>query len=71
LLAMPFDLDWLLLAVMERGIELVIIIAKMVASYSPNGNLGLMPQATLILMSIGLVMLLFLSTQLRLCSVPI
>jgi hypothetical protein len=70
LLAMPFDLDWLPFAVMERGIEVVIIIAKMVSSHSPSGNLGLMPVATLILMSIGLVILLFLSTRLRLWSIP-
>jgi len=71
LLAMPFDLDWLPFVVMGHGIEFVIVIAKMVASRSPSGNLGLMPQGTLILMSIGLVMLLFLSTRLRLCSVPL
>lgn len=71
LLAMPFDLDWLPFTVMGQGIEVVIALAKMVASRSPNGNLGLMPQGTLILMSIGLVMLLFLSTRLRLCGIPL
>ena len=71
LLAMPFDLDWLPFTVMGHGIEVVIVIAKAVSSRSPSGNLGLMPQGTLILMSIGLVMLLFLSTRLRLCSVPL
>ena len=71
LLAMPFDLDWLPFTVMGQGIEVVIALAKMVASRSPSGNLGLMPQGTLILMSIGLVMLLFLSTRLRLCGIPL
>jgi len=71
LLAMPFDLDWLPFTVMGRGIEVVIALAKMVASRSPSGNLGLMPQSTLLLMSIGLVMLLFLSTRLRLCGIPL
>lgn len=71
LLAMPFELDWLPFAVMGRGIDVVIIIAKMVASQSPSGNLGLMPQTTLLLMSIGLVLLLFLSTFLRLCGIPL
>jgi ComEC/Rec2-related protein len=71
LLAMPFDLDWLPFTVMGRGIEVVIALAKMVASRSPSGNLGLMPQGTLILMSIGLVILLFLSTRLRLCGIPL
>ena len=71
LLAMPFDLDWLPFTVMGQGIEVVIALAKMVAARSPSGNLGLMPQGTLILMSIGLVMLLFLSTRLRLCGIPL
>lgn len=70
LLAMPFDLDWLPFAIMGRGIEGVIAIAHMVASHSPNGNLGLMPQGTLILTSMGLILLLALSTRLRLCGVP-
>ncbi|ATU91627.1 hypothetical protein B5P45_06245 [Phyllobacterium zundukense] len=70
LLAMPFDLDWLPFAVMGRGIEAVIAIAKMVASRSPSGNLGLMPQACLIFMSLGLVTLLLPSTRLRLCGPP-
>jgi hypothetical protein len=68
---MPFDLDWLPFTVMGQGIEVVIALAKMVASRSPSGNMGLMPQGTLILMSIGLVMLLFLSTRLRLCGIPL
>ncbi|CAN7458091.1 ComEC/Rec2 family competence protein [Phyllobacterium sp. LjRoot231] len=71
LLAMPFDLDWLPFTVMGQGIEIVIAIAKMVASRSPSGNLGLMPQGTLVLMSVGLILLLFLSTRLRLCSIPV
>lgn len=71
LLAMPFQLDWLPFAVMGRGIEVVIMIAKMVASWSPSGSLGLMPQTTLILMSMGLLLLLFLSTRLRLIGVPL
>ncbi len=71
LLAMPFDLDWLPFAVMGYGIEAVIAIAQMVASHSPSGNLGLMPQGTLVFMSIGLVLLLVLSTRLRLCGIPL
>lgn len=63
LLAMPFDLDWLPFAVMGHGIEAVIAIARIVAFHSPGGNLGLMPQETLIFMGIGLVLLLVLSTR--------
>jgi ComEC/Rec2-related protein len=71
LLAMPFDLDWLPFTVMGHGIEVVIAIAKVVASHSPSGNLGLMPQATLLLMSIGLATIFVLSTRLRLCGIPL
>lgn len=71
LLAMPFDLDWLPFAVMGQGIELVIIIAKAVASYSPSGNLGLMPPSVLIFLAIALLLLVFLSTWLRLCALPL
>lgn len=70
LLAMPFDLDWLAFAVMGWGIEIVIIIAKAVALHSPSGNLGLMSEVSLILVAIGLLLLLFLSTWLRLLALP-
>ncbi|WP_172982588.1 ComEC/Rec2 family competence protein [Phyllobacterium sp. SYP-B3895] len=65
-LAMPFDLDWLPFAVMERGIEWVIAIAKMVSAHSPSGNFGSMPQTSLLLMTAGLVLLMLLTTRLRL-----
>lgn len=71
LLAMPFDLDWLPFTVMGHGIEAVIAIAKAVASHSPSGNLGMMPPATLLLVSIGLAMIFVLSTRLRLCGMPV
>lgn len=71
LLLRPFDLDFLPFAVMERGIELVVFIAHHVAALSPSGNLGPMPQPSLILMSAALVILLFLSSWLRLCSLPL
>lgn len=71
LLLMPFDLDFLSFAVMERGIELVVFIAHHVAALSPSGNLGPMPQPSLILMSAALVILIFLSSWLRLCSLPL
>lgn len=71
LLAMPFDLDWLPFKIMGWGIEIVIAIAKAVASHSPSGNLGLMSETSLILMAIGLLLLLFLSTWLRLLALPL
>jgi ComEC/Rec2-related protein len=70
LLAMPFDLDWIPFTIMERGIEVVIFIAKTVAAYSPNGNVGSMPAISLVLLTIALLLLLFLSTWLRLFSLP-
>ncbi|PRD58652.1 ComEC/Rec2-related protein [Phyllobacterium myrsinacearum] len=71
LLLMPFDLDFLSFAVMERGIDLVVFIAHHVAALSPSGNPGPMPQPSLILMSVGLVILILPSSWLRLCSLPL
>ncbi|WP_210278206.1 ComEC/Rec2 family competence protein [Phyllobacterium myrsinacearum] len=71
LLLMPFDLDFLPFAIMQRGIELVVFIASHVAALSPSGNLGPMPQLSLILMSGALVILLLLSSWLRLCALPL
>lgn len=71
LLLMPFDMDWLPFRVMERGIELFTIIANHVAALSPSGHLGPMPQMSLLLLSAGLIVLLFLSSWLRLCSLPL
>lgn len=71
LLLMPFDLDFLSFAVMERGIELVVFIAHHVAALSPSGNLGPMPQPSLILMSVALVILLLTTSWLRLCGLPL
>ncbi|MHC1548995.1 ComEC/Rec2 family competence protein [Phyllobacterium sp. K27] len=70
MLAMPFDLDWLPFTVMGWGIEIVITIAKAVALHSPSGNLGLIPEISLVLMAIALLILLFLSTWLRLFALP-
>lgn len=69
LLAMPFDLEWLPLQVMGSGIEVVKWIAHEVASISPHTNPGIMPVATLLLWSAGLVLGLFLQTRLRAISV--
>lgn len=66
MLAMPFDLDWLAFTVMGWGIEIVIAIAKAVALRSPSGNLGLISDFSLIFMTMALLLVLFLSTWLRL-----
>jgi ComEC/Rec2-related protein len=71
LLLMPFDLDFLPFAVMERGIELVVFIANHVAALSPSGNLGPMPQLSLLFMSGALVILLLMTSWLRLCGLPL
>ncbi|EJM98069.1 ComEC/Rec2 family competence protein [Phyllobacterium sp. YR531] len=70
LLAMPFDLEWLPFTVMGWGIEMVIVIAKAVTSHSPSGNFGSVSGVSLAFMTVALVLLLFLSTRLRLLALP-
>lgn len=71
LLAMPFDLDWLPFAIMERGIKIVIDIAKFVSEHSPGGSIGQIPQASFILLSIGLILLMLMTTRLRVCGIAL
>jgi len=68
LLMMPFDLEWLPLQVMGSGIEVVKWVAREVASISPDAHPGIMPVATLLLWSAGLVLAMFLKTWLRAIS---
>ncbi|KXF77360.1 hypothetical protein ATN84_08170 [Paramesorhizobium deserti] len=68
LLMMPLDLEWLPLQVMGTGIEMVKWVAREVAAISPNTNPGIMPIATLLLWSAGLVLVIFLKTWLRAVS---
>lgn len=70
LLLMPLQLDWLPLQVMGLGILLVRYIAGFVASFSPDGNPGVMPVMTLILWTVALVISVIFTTRLRLMALP-
>ncbi len=71
LLLMPLQLDWLPLQIMGFGVLLVRYIASFVASFSPDGNPGVMPVMTLILWTIALVMAVTFTTKLRWLSLPL
>ncbi|MCO4316516.1 ComEC family competence protein [Phyllobacterium sp. 21LDTY02-6] len=71
LMAMPFDLDGFFFGIMERGIDMVIMVAEMVSGHSPPGNFGLVPRQSLILACLGLIILLFPATRLRLFALPL
>ena len=68
-IAMPFGLEWLPLQVMGYGVDLVEKIAYGIASISPDINPGYIPPRALCFLSIGLVVLLFFQTRLRLLSI--
>lgn len=70
LLLMPLHLDWLPLQIMGLGVLLVRYIASFVASFSPDGNPGVMPVMTLILWSVALVIAVSLITRLRWLALP-
>lgn len=70
LILMPLQLDWLPLQVMGFGILLVRYIASFVASFSPDGNPGVMPVMTLILWTVALVISVTFTTRLRLLALP-
>ncbi|WP_208436069.1 ComEC/Rec2 family competence protein [Bartonella phoceensis] len=64
-LAMFWGLEWLPFQVMGFGVGLVIKIAHAIKAISPALNPGFMPLSALILLSIGLVGLVFCKTPLR------
>lgn len=70
LLLMPVHLDWLPLQIMGFGILLVRHIASFVASFSPDGNPGVMPAITLILWTIALVIAVVFTTRMRWLALP-
>jgi len=71
LLLMPLQLDWLPLQIMGFGVLLVRYIASFVASFSPDGNPGVMPVMTLILWTVALIMSVTFTTTLRWLSLPL
>jgi len=67
-LLMPLGLEWLPLQVMGFGIEWVKKVAFFVAHISPEINPGFMTPQVLAFATLGLIILLFLHTKLRLLS---
>ncbi|MCZ2158443.1 ComEC family competence protein [Bartonella sp. 220] len=64
-LAMFWGLEWLPLQIMGVGVGLVIKIAHAIKNISPDLNPGFMPLSALVLLSIGLVGLIFCKTSIR------
>ncbi|WP_208438110.1 ComEC/Rec2 family competence protein [Bartonella taylorii] len=64
-LAMFWGLEWLPLQIMGFGVGLVIKIAYAIKAISPDLNPGFMPLSALVLLSIGLVGLIFFKTSIR------
>ncbi len=64
-LAMFLNLEWLPLQIMGFGVDLVIKISHAITAISPALNPGFIPLSSLILLSIGLVGLIFCKTFIR------
>jgi competence protein ComEC len=65
LVLMPFGLDWLPLAVMGYGLDIVIAIAKWAASLGGDWMVGRIPAWLFIGMTIGLLVLALMRSRLR------
>ncbi|WP_181409706.1 ComEC/Rec2 family competence protein [Martelella alba] len=65
MLTMPFGLDAPFLAVMGKGLDIVIAIARHVDALGGLVNTGLPPKGFLLLFSLGFVIVVFLKTKLR------
>jgi len=70
MIAMPFGLHVYPFKAMAWAVELVIVIAERVAALSPAIPTGQMPAAALVAFSLGLILMCFLSTRLKLAAVP-
>jgi competence protein ComEC len=70
LVLMPLQLDWVPLQIMGWGIFAVRHIAAFVAKWSPDGNPGAMPALTIVLWTIALVLVVVLSTRLKVLALP-
>ncbi len=69
-MAIPLDLDGPAFAVMGTGICLVVTIADWFSQRSPIDAVGMIPLASLLLASAGLIVLTLPATALRLLGVP-
>jgi len=72
MLLMPYGLEFLALKPVSFGIEKVIEVSKVVESYSPSGNTGLLPGGAILAFAMFLVTLTIFKTRLRyLAFIPI
>lgn len=67
---MPFGLDWLPLAVMGKGITLMLAIAGWVANRSPLDEVGITPLSAVVFFSLALAILTISTTFLRAAAIP-
>lgn len=68
LILMPYGLEFLPLMSVSYGIEWVLAISRWVENISPNGSVGLLPVASMLLFAMFLVVLCFMKTRLRLLA---
>ncbi|MGE0499872.1 MAG: ComEC/Rec2 family competence protein [Rhizobiaceae bacterium] len=68
--AMPFGMDGPFLDVMGRGIKMMIDIAEWFSARTPVDAVGAVPAASVMLVTVALVIAALCSTRLRLLSVP-
>lgn len=71
MLLMPFGLDHLPLAVMGKGIAVMMSIAEWVAAQSPFDVVGIVPVGAVFFLSAALVLLTMSTTAIRLAAVPL
>lgn len=71
MLAMPFGLDAVFLALMGHGLSLVFEIAHFLHDRLPDEPTGIMTTAGLLLLTLSLVAACFLSSRLRWAAVPL
>lgn len=69
--AMPFNLDWLPLAVMGEGVAAVIAVARWFSARTPVDATGLVPLASVIVLTLALLLLTLSATRLRYLSLPL
>ena len=69
-LLIPFDLDGIFFRLMGEGIGLVLQIARTVSARTTDDGTGMLPAATLLLATAGLILLTVLTTRLRLVALP-
>jgi competence protein ComEC len=70
LVTMPFGLDGPFFSLMGWGIEVFTRTSMALSHYSPFNAIGLIPAGTIILMTLGLVILTLATTRLRLAGLP-